>query len=91
MTDGGRGRRHQNMSAAREVYGTIRVLVVEDVAADVRLIQEQLRDAGAHSIEIESVGTLADGTRVLAQGGIDVVLLDLGLPDSQGLDTLTSI
>lgn len=38
--------------------------------------------------EIETAERLASGIERLSHGGIDIVLLDLGLPDSMGLDTL---
>ena len=46
-----------------------------------------LADAGGQGFAIEWVSRLADGLERLGRGGIDLVLLDLGLPDSQGLDT----
>ncbi len=46
-----------------------------------------LADAGGQGFAIEWVSRLAEGLERLGRGGIDLVLLDLGLPDSQGLDT----
>jgi diguanylate cyclase (GGDEF)-like protein len=66
----------------------IKLLVIEDNAGDVRLLQEMLREPGLAGFEMVSAGTLADGLARLAEGGIDLLLLDLGLPDSQGLDTV---
>jgi PAS domain S-box-containing protein len=63
-----------------------RVLLVEDNPGDARLIQEMLREAG-EGYQLEWVPQLSDGLERLARGEIDLVLLDLGLPDSQGLDT----
>jgi len=67
----------------------IHLLLVEDNPGDVRLVHEMLRDQ-AH-IKLEVADCLAACLGRLAQGGIDLVLLDLGLRDSQGLDTLTSV
>ncbi len=65
------------------------VLLVEDSAGDARLIQELLRD---HStLRLVWVETLAAGLARLAQSAVDLVLLDLALPDSQGLDTVTRV
>jgi PAS domain S-box-containing protein len=63
-----------------------RVLLVEDNPGDARLIQEMLREAG-EGYQLEWVPQLSDGLERLARGEIDLVLLDLGLPDSQGVDT----
>jgi len=67
----------------------IHLLLVEDNPGDVRLVHEMLRDQ-AH-IKLEVADGLAACLGRLAQGGIDLVLLDLGLRDSQGLNTLTSV
>jgi DNA-binding NarL/FixJ family response regulator len=40
---------------------------------------------------VASVGTLADARRVVATSPVDVVLLDLGLPDGSGLDLLSTL
>jgi signal transduction histidine kinase len=71
----------------------IKVLVIEDNPAYVRILWETLtkrRAATAKglSFDVEYAMHLAAGLDRLAAGGIDVVLLDLMLPDSQGLDTL---
>jgi PAS domain S-box-containing protein len=64
-----------------------KILLVEDNPGDAHLIREMLRKADHDSFEIEWVPRLAPALERLAQGEIDLVLLDLGLPDSQGLDT----
>jgi signal transduction histidine kinase/CheY-like chemotaxis protein len=65
----------------------IRVLLVEDNPGDARLIKEMLAEADGQDFSIEWVSSLADGLEKLGKNQTDVVLLDLGLPDSQGLDT----
>ena len=65
----------------------IQVLLVEDNPGDARLIREMLAEAQAQDFSVEWVSRLADGLERLDQSRVDVVLLDLGLPDSQGLDT----
>lgn len=65
----------------------MKILLIEDNPGDARLIQEMLADAGGQGFTIEWVSRLADGLERLGRGGIGLVLLDLGLPDSQGLDT----
>ena len=65
----------------------MKILLIEDNPGDARLIREMLADAGGQGFAIEWLSRLADGLELLDQGKIDLVLLDLGLPDSQGLDT----
>jgi len=65
-----------------------KVLLIEDNPGDVRLIREMLAEAGGALYDLECADRLQTGLERLAEGGIDVILLDLGLPDSQGLDTL---
>jgi DNA-binding NarL/FixJ family response regulator len=62
-------------------------LLIEDNPGDTRLIQEMLTEEIPANNSIECFGRLTIGLNRLAQGGIDAILLDLGLPDSQGLNT----
>jgi len=66
---------------------TLRLLLVEDNPADVDMIRELLSEPGPIRFEMESASRLGHAIERVQSGGIDVVLLDLGLPDSQGLDT----
>jgi len=63
----------------------MRVLLVEDNDDDVLLIQELLSET---KISIARAERLSTGLERLATGGFDAVLLDLSLPDAQGLDTI---
>jgi putative two-component system response regulator len=65
----------------------LHILIVEDNQADLDLIRETLPDTGLVSFRIESVSRLSDALARLSNEGVDLVLLDLGLPDSQGLET----
>jgi diguanylate cyclase (GGDEF)-like protein/PAS domain S-box-containing protein len=65
----------------------IQILLVEDNAGDARLVDTYLRRAEPPEFSLERVDRLEKGLKRLAEGGIDVVLLDLTLPDSQGIDT----
>lgn len=67
-----------------------KILIVEDSPGDARLIVEMLADAHSGMVA-ESVGTLAAALDRLGVAEIDVVLLDLGLPDSQGLETFVRL
>lgn len=66
----------------------IRILMVEDDPGDVDLLWELLSEESSPSFEIECVNTLEKGMDLLARGNIDVVLLDLFLPDGKGVETL---
>jgi signal transduction histidine kinase len=66
----------------------IRVLLVEDNPGDVRLLREILREARSLPHELAHAGRLEEARARLAEGGVDVVLLDLSLPDAQGIDTV---
>lgn len=68
-----------------------RVLLIEDNHADARLVQEYLREAAEADVALEHRGTLASGFERLALEDIDVVILDLTLPDGQGLPMLTRL
>ncbi len=62
------------------------VLLIEDDPSDARLIQEALVTAGSMSFLVEWVTQLSGALVRLSEGGIDVVLLDLSLPDVQGIE-----
>lgn len=69
----------------------VRLLLIEDNPGDARLIGEMIGDAEKESFLLENAARLADGLEVLGRGGTDLVLLDLSLPDSRGLDTLARV
>ena len=69
---------------------TIKVLLlVEDNPADVRLLREMFHEQSSHNTELTQVETIGEAERHLAAGAApDIVLLDLGLPDAQGLEAI---
>ena len=69
-----------------EFPNTATVLLVEDSSAIALGIQGFLEEPGG-GLRIEHVKDLAAAVARVARGGVDVVLLDLGLPDSEGLAT----
>jgi PAS domain S-box-containing protein len=69
----------------------ITILLVEDNPGDVRLLQELLKEVSDASFVLTSVERLDGALAYLAKQSVDVVLLDLSLPDSQGLETFTKI
>ncbi len=72
---------------------SIRLLLVEDNPGDARLIQEMLKDVSTVDLQMEHAATLQDGLKYLGdpERPLDAVLLDLGLPDSQGFETFTRV
>lgn len=65
----------------------MRVLLIEDNEDDVYLIREILADRKEARFDVESVDRLDQGLKHLVEGRVDIVLLDLSLPDSHGLGT----
>ncbi|MDY6954894.1 MAG: response regulator, partial [Thermodesulfobacteriota bacterium] len=69
------------------VSETVQVLVIEDDQQYGSLIKRILERKEGPSFHVTWVDALSPGLERLARGGVDVVLLDLTLPDSRGLDT----
>lgn len=71
---------------------TINVLMIEDNPAEISWMQEMFIEAtGASFNLVHSARRLSEGMEWLTRGDIDVVLLDLMLPDSQGLSTFDHV
>ena len=66
----------------------IKLLLVEDNRGDARLLREMLNESGSRFTELTHVECMRDAETHLAQHATDVILLDPGLPDSQGLETV---
>jgi PAS domain S-box-containing protein len=69
----------------------INVLLIEDDPRHVRLIQDLLAEARGAPFILECAYDLAMGRELLQEKDVDVILLDLMLPDSQGLDTFVQM
>ena len=67
------------------------VLLIEDNPADARLVTEYLRERFGDVCRVRQVPTLADGINAMREHDVDIVLLDLGLPDSVGLEGYITI
>lgn len=67
------------------------VLLIEDEPGDASLVRQYLRASTNLRFELIWRENLADGEQIIAQQKIDVVLVDLSLPDSRGLDTVLRI
>jgi diguanylate cyclase (GGDEF)-like protein/PAS domain S-box-containing protein len=61
------------------------VLIVEDNPGDARLMREMFNEQGSPSTALTIVPSMTEAERHLAEHAVDIVLLDLGLPDAQGL------
>lgn len=70
---------------------TLRVLLIEDNVGDSRLIRRTLLGTLAVTFDVETADRLATGLERLRAGSVDVLLLDLSLPDSQGLETFRRV
>ena len=66
----------------------IRVLLVEDNPGDACLLRELIQQGDASQFDLMHVARFSEALQSLGTSDLDVVLLDLGLPDSGGLDTL---
>jgi DNA-binding response OmpR family regulator len=69
----------------------IKILMIEDNPGDVRLVQELLQDVEPNRFSISSVDRISKGVEYLQTNKTDLVLLDLSLPDSIGLNTLLKL
>ena len=66
---------------------SLKLLLVEDNSLDVRLLQEILKRA-PHEFALTTVGYMSEAESHLASNAADIILLDLGLPDAQGLEAM---
>ena len=69
----------------------IKILLIEDNPGDARLLQELLKDVISLQFQMEQIDCLSRGIQRLNEQAFDVILLDLSLPDSQGLATFVQL
>ncbi len=67
------------------------ILLIEDNPADARLISETLKESHKVPFRLTLQNRLSDALASIASSSYDAVLLDLNLPDSQGLETVARI
>lgn len=71
--------------------GRVNILLVEDNPGDVLLIRDMLTSAKGVPVHVECAERLADALDRLSAQSFDLMLLDLGLPDSAGIDTVAKV
>ncbi len=69
----------------------VEVLLIEDNPGDARLIREMLVDEGVAGFNLTHVDRLSRGLELASGEGVDLILLDLSLPGSHGLETFTTL
>lgn len=72
---------------------SIRLLLIEDDPEDELSLKKALDKSSSRQLSflLTHAGRLDTGMDLLSKGGFDMILLDLNLPDSRGLDTLTAL
>src|SRR5579872_5314792 len=70
---------------------TLTVLLIEDTPEFAELVHQWLSPRSNITFNLNWADSLMQGLNSLAHGGVDVILLDLGLPDSNGYETFTTI
>ena len=61
------------------------LLLVEDNPGDARLLRSMFDENSGRNIEVSHVETLREAEELLALRSVDIILLDMGLPDAQGM------
>ncbi len=69
----------------------VNILLVEDNLADAKLFKKALSGTGDIEYKITNVKTLSDTLAKINKNNFDIIVLDLFLPDEQGLDTFKSV
>lgn len=64
------------------------LLLVEDNPGDARLLREMFHEQGSHNTELTHAECMGDAEKCLSDRTFDLILLDLGLPDAQGMGAL---
>lgn len=70
---------------------SVKILLIEDNLAEARLLQEFLKQAKSHEFSLVHVKRLGEALQELRRETYDVILLDLTLPDSEGLASLAPL
>ena len=75
----------------QEMIGGLRILILEDDLVDRKLLERLLSRSSLEIAELKVAGNLKNALALLEQESIDIVLADLGLPDSQGLEGVSQL
>lgn len=67
------------------------ILLIEDNPGDARLVREYVRECGREAFRIEHVASVAEAVPILDANEADIIVLDLMLPDGEGLETLQRV
>jgi diguanylate cyclase (GGDEF)-like protein/PAS domain S-box-containing protein len=67
------------------------LLLIEDNPGDARLFLEMFNEAGLNNTEFKHMETVGEAEKYLAEHAVDIILLDLGLPDAQGLEAVRRV
>jgi diguanylate cyclase (GGDEF)-like protein/PAS domain S-box-containing protein len=65
-----------------------KLLLVEDNPGDARLLREMFNDQGSENVELTHVKSIGDAEKHLLDHAVDIIVLDLGLPDAQGVSAV---
>lgn len=64
------------------------LLAIEDNVGDARLLREMLKEEGGHNTVLRHASNMAEAEELLKEHAVDIILLDLGLPDVQGIEAV---
>ena len=67
------------------------VLLIEDNPGDARLLREMFHEQDSHPIDLAHVESMGEAERYLTERSVDIIVLDPGLPDTQGLESVRRI
>ena len=81
----------KQLSLQHKSVEAFHVLLIEDNPGYAEVIQIMLEKIRETRFEVVCAKRLSDGLQILSEEHIDVVLLDLKLPDSQGIDTFEKV
>lgn len=79
------------LNSTQDCTDSYNILYIEDNSADSRLVKELLLEDKNQNFEIISKQNLSGGLNYLEKNKVDVILLDLSLPDSIGYSTLEKV
>lgn len=81
----------RNSIKVKEDPSITKILMIQDNRDETHRIRKLLDETGQKRFDLECSNRLSSGMKRLSKGGYSLVLLDLSLPDSQGMDTFTRV